>query len=421
MQLAAAREERPHVRIRGVHDQVLGQVALHDVLVEVERLPVPVRILEHDVAILVVGHGLQLGACGLRAPSELAARHERREELLLRARVHRVRVDLPGRRHLRRRQARRTVALLAEQHRGIEPALPRIVDQAVLQPVARVARGERRLVNDRILGGRDVARRIPQHRIGDPERDGRAVRRRAGDDAVVVLREHLRGLEPLSSARRAAVPVGQLRARAVEGLDDLLGLRGHLVLGAPREVHELLGMPEREGAAAADVTGVGRRRGIAGSQRLGHVRIADDARPATVADRLILAVPGSVARRAFGGRHRQPDLDLDVGVARRRQRRGDAAERTQRLVGVRAARRAAGRLERAGGHDLRFRDGRVLERQRRQALARGGRKRSSRAGRPGRPRRTPSTSSSCSLSSEPSTRLTGTSRRSRAPGRGRLS
>ena len=35
----------------------------------------------------------------------------------------------------------RAVALLAEEHRWIEPALPRVVDQAVLQAVTRVACG----------------------------------------------------------------------------------------------------------------------------------------------------------------------------------------------------------------------------------------------------------------------------------------
>ena len=42
---------------------------------------------------------------------------------------------------------------------------------------------------------------------------GPVVRRGAGDDAVVVERILLRLLEPLLSARGAAVPVGQARAR----------------------------------------------------------------------------------------------------------------------------------------------------------------------------------------------------------------
>ena len=47
---------------------------------------------------------------------------------------------------------------------------------------------------------------------------------RAGDDAVEVAGEHLRFLERLTSARRAAVPVRVFRRAAVERVDDGLGL-----------------------------------------------------------------------------------------------------------------------------------------------------------------------------------------------------
>src|SRR4029453_1821237 len=38
---SAAREERLHVRIGGVHDQVLGTIAALHIAIEVERLPIP--------------------------------------------------------------------------------------------------------------------------------------------------------------------------------------------------------------------------------------------------------------------------------------------------------------------------------------------------------------------------------------------
>src|SRR4029079_323964 len=128
-------------------------------------------------------------------------------------------------------QARRTVGVLAKQHFGIEVAFAGIVDEAVLQPVAAVAGGDSGVMDDWILRGRDVAGRILQYRMRNPQGDRRPVRRRSGDDAVVIIREFLRFLEPLPAARRAAVPVGKSGRVAVESLDDGLGLYGHFVFG----------------------------------------------------------------------------------------------------------------------------------------------------------------------------------------------
>ena len=215
-------------------------------------------------------------------------------------------------------------------------AARRVGDESVFHAVEGVARGDDRLMDHRILGRRDEARRILQHRLGDRELPRvqicARVRRCAGDDAVVVVRKALRLGEALASAGRAAVPVRPPRAAAVERVDDRLRLDGHLVLGAIREVDELFGMAEREPAAAAGVARIGRARRVAALQRVGHRRITDRPRPAAVADRLELAVPSG---------RRQPHFDLDVGVARRRQRRRDAAERRKR--GERSSARAPAR------------------------------------------------------------------------------
>ena len=159
------------------------------------------------------------------------------------------------------------------------------------------------LVDDRILGGRDVAGRILQHGGGNPQGDCRPVRRRSGDDGVVVIGKFLRFLEALSPASRAAVPVGKSGRAAVEGLDDGLRLHGHFVLGAPREVDELFRMIERKRPAAPHMPGVGGRARIPCADGVGHGGIADHAGPASVADSLELAVPAV---------RRQPDFHFDI-------------------------------------------------------------------------------------------------------------
>ena len=208
-------------------------------------------------------------------------------------------------------------------------------------------------MDHRVLRRRNVARGIFQHGICDPERDRGAVRGSTGDDAVVIVGKHLRFLQSLASARRAAVPVGQPRRHAVEVRDHLLGPDGHLVLGAPREVDQLLRMPERKRATAADMTRVGGCGGVAGAQRVGHRGITDDACPSSVADRLELPVPSV---------RRQPDFDFDVGVARGLQRRRHAAERGQILHF----------LELTRGHERGGRDGAVFQRERGKLVTRRG-------------------------------------------------
>ena len=256
-QLSAVREERLHVRVGRVHDDVFRAIAARRVFVEVERLPVPVRVLEDDVAVLVVDVGRRLRPLRLDTPAQLGARHQRREQLRARARVDGRRVNLLRRRDLSAGQARGSVSALAEQHGRIEPARRRVVDEPVLEAIGAVAGGERRLVDHRVLGRRNIARGILQDGMSNPQRNRRPVRGRSGNDAVVVVRKHLGFLEALTSARRAAIPVRALRRHAVERLDQRLGLHGHLVLGAPGEVDELLGMIERERPAPADVSRVG--------------------------------------------------------------------------------------------------------------------------------------------------------------------
>jgi hypothetical protein len=70
-------------------------------------------------------------------------------------------------------------------------------------------------------------------------------------DAVVVVREPLRFLQPLSPAGRAAAPVRSARTFAVVRRDHLLRRGGHLVHRAISEVDQFLRMAEREARARA--------------------------------------------------------------------------------------------------------------------------------------------------------------------------
>src|ERR1700674_2522040 len=86
------------------------------------------------------------------------------------------------------------------------------------------------------------------------------------------------------------------------------------------------GCPNAKARAVADVAGVCGARRVAAAKGRDHGGVRDGAAERAIADRMELAVPA-------GRRH--PDFDLDVGIGRRLQRRGDATERRQRASGLR--------------------------------------------------------------------------------------
>ncbi len=189
----------------------------------------------------------------------------------------------------------------------------RIGDDAVDDAVVRVARGDRGIGREGLLGRRDRPAGVDPHRHLRPDlvclkaipMEGR----RAGEDAVVVARELLCHAHALAAAGGAPVPVRELRQLAVEGLRELLADHRHLVLGAECEVGLQLDVgravrhrrEHAEGAAAAGVTGVGLHADVAGRDRAGGY--ADAAGVAAATFGLQAAVP-----RAAG---RQPDPDVD--------------------------------------------------------------------------------------------------------------
>ena len=196
-----------------------------------------------------------------------------------------------------------------------------IFDQPIGDAVARVARGDGALVEQR------------QFRIGQPcrlvfqrgRRREQVARRqarpdiggRARDNAVVVGRIPLRFHQPLSSAGRTTNEVREPRAAAVEGLDDALGLDGRFVNGTIPEVDDEFGMAQRPRSSRRRVASVGRRRRVAAIEGRRHRAVADHAGKAAAAHRLELAVPS-----ADGHPHLEVDGRLDAAE--------DAARRSNR-------------------------------------------------------------------------------------------
>ena len=167
--------------------------------------------------------------------------------------------------------------------------------------------------------------------------------RHAGNDAVVVVREPLRLHQPFVATRRTADEVGAFWSFGVERLRDRLRLERCLVVGAICEVDQPLGFLEREPgrihATCGFMAGVGRGSRVAPPQLVRKLGERDDAGPPAVADAGELAVPLL---------ERQPNLEENLRVARRRNHARDAAEGRQ----VRDRVGRAGWRERAGRHGL---------------------------------------------------------------------
>ena len=231
-------------------------------------------------------------------------------------------------------------------------------DQAVSHAIRGIARAHGCVVQQQPRGLRQPGRLGRLERLRDSQglagAAGPVQPWRAGNDAVEIAGKPLGRLHRLTSSSGTAVPVGIPRRPLVMRRDDPLGGHRHLVRRAPAEVDDLLGMSGREARGIARVPGVGRRGRVASLHCGLHRAVGDRAGEAAVSDRLELAVPA-------GQRH--PHFDLDVGVSGRLQCRADPAERRGR--GER-------RLDGAGRHDLRERDRRIRQGQRRQALARRG-------------------------------------------------
>ena len=224
-------------------------------------------------------------------------------------------------------------------------------------------------MDDAMLLLRDEARLVFQHCLCHPDAPrveaGLRIGGGAGDDAVEVVRESLCLDEGLPPAGRASVEVRARRVRAVEGGGDRLALHRHLVHRPICVINKLLGMAEREARVASRVSRVGGTGRIPGAKRSSHRAVCDRAGPPTVSNRLVFPVPS---------RRGQPHFNFDIGIGRRLDRCGHAAEGGQRGVRLSAVTggRRGRRRECACDDRLRHGDGRIGQFQRRQTLARAG-------------------------------------------------
>src|SRR6202035_3922279 len=108
------------VRIGSREDTFVRLDRTVDVGIEVQGLPIPILILERDVAVL-----LDRGGGGLRRqkrPSEFGSECQRGRDLSPGARILERSNDFAGCPHLRRGKASGTVGAFAFEHRGIELA-----------------------------------------------------------------------------------------------------------------------------------------------------------------------------------------------------------------------------------------------------------------------------------------------------------
>ena len=270
-QFASAPDKRFQIRRRRAENAVVDLHGHRQVLAQVERAEIPVGILEHHVFEKVVGHRQRPRPA--RRPCPAATR--------CRARIR----DIAPCRSSDRSGARRfssppppeapsgSSGPSAPLHcvtRRIEFAEPGIVDDAVLQSVARVACIERGLVQHGKLLRRNPARRILEGRLrGRHELKAFArsvIAGISGDDALEILGKALRLHERLPAAARAAGEVRQALPHAVERGDRGFTLERRFVHRAIAEIDQLLGMAEREARASSQVPGIGGRGGVSAPQ-----------------------------------------------------------------------------------------------------------------------------------------------------------
>ena len=223
-------------------------------------------------------------------------------------------------------------------------------------------RGVSRRRDITVRGAVDHAIELHSHAVQTRRRH----RRGTSDDALVVGRILRRLNDALAAARRASIPQREFRPTAIERADDRFRLDRHLVNRPVRVVHELLRMIHRERGTGCRMPGIGARRGISLCEGCRHGAVGDGTGPASIADRLQLLIPV---------RHRHPHFDLDVGVAGRRQRCRYAAECRKLPVSAAGARTRSRRHKRSGINNAGEGDPCVRQRERRQWLTRGRRRR----------------------------------------------
>ena len=116
-----------------------------------------------------------------------------------------------------------------------------------------------------IFGWRYIAGLLFVHVLGNPDSKRSAAGwiecRRAGDDAVKIVRENLRGFQPLPSSGGAAIEVREFCVVTIKRIDQALAFDCRFMNCPGPEVDALIGILHPD-ACAAFVAGIGRGRRI---------------------------------------------------------------------------------------------------------------------------------------------------------------
>ena len=147
-QLSSLREELLQIRIGRRDDSIVQLVGKGHIAVEIQRMEVPVWILEDQV--FEMGRDNRwLPLTSKKDPAVFAARFKTGKDLFARTRVLRPGINLLGGFHLGGCQAFGAVGAFAEQHVRIKVAALGVFQKAVLHSVQRVAGIHHRFMKQR--------------------------------------------------------------------------------------------------------------------------------------------------------------------------------------------------------------------------------------------------------------------------------
>ena len=149
-----------------------------------------------------------------------------------------------------------------------------------------------------IFGWRYIAGLLFVHVLGNPDSKRSAAGciecRRAGDDAVKIVRENLRGFQSLPSSGGAAIEVREFCVVTIKRIDQTLAFDRRFMNCPGPEVDALIGILHPD-ACASFMAGIGRGRRISPAESGRQGIVVDIAIPAAVSDHFEFPIPVVVA------------------------------------------------------------------------------------------------------------------------------
>src|SRR5947207_6056680 len=223
-QFSSTGKERSQIGIHVARQTTIELIRAREFRVEVERSVIPAWILEQQVFedaawIAKTRAGDHMTRLGRVAPHRFSPPRIAGVDEFFRAGIDEGIIELPDQFDLRSREAIGAILVGTLYRLGIEVAACRILQDAVCDAVASVARGKDSGVKNRKLRRRD--QRTGASFDGQTVPDSlclevcEPVRRRADDNPIEVRWKSLRFRQPLSSAERTAIPIRESRRARV--------------------------------------------------------------------------------------------------------------------------------------------------------------------------------------------------------------